>query len=120
MSTPLYLNAKMNWKNAEHMMNEFKKSNTARFLHLFFSASGGMGPTATIVYKRLASLLAEKYDKPYCQTIHWLRCHLNFSLLHSAITCIQGSRSMAPNTDFSLGDTTALACSRARVDIEHV
>ena len=27
---------------------------------------------------------------------------------------------MALNTDFSLGDAIALACSRARVDIEHV
>ena len=27
---------------------------------------------------------------------------------------------MALNTDFSLGDTIVLACSRARVDIEHV
>ena len=68
-------------------MNEFEKSNMARFLHFFFSASGGMGPTATIVYKRLASLLYEKYDQPYCQSIHWLRC---FSLLSSAIMRIRG------------------------------
>ena len=62
MVTLLYLNAtiKMNWeKNAEHMMNEFKKSNTANCL--IVSASRGMGPTATIVYERLASLLAEKF-----------------------------------------------------------
>ena len=41
-------------------MNEFEKSNSARFLQLVSSASGGMGLTATIVYKRLASLLADK------------------------------------------------------------
>ena len=42
------------------------------FAPLVFSTYGGMGNTATIVYKRLASLHAEKFDKPYSKTIHWL------------------------------------------------
>lgn len=63
------------------MMDEFEKLNTAHFLHLFLQPQGGMDPTATIIYKRLASLLDEKLDKPCCHTVHWLRCRLNFSLL---------------------------------------
>ena len=65
------------------------------FSPLVFSTSGGMGTTATVVYKRLASLIAEKQDKPYSRTVHWLQCRLSFSLLRSAITCIRGSRSAA-------------------------
>ena len=46
-----------------------------------FSASSGMGPTAKVVYKKLASMIALKHDKTYSQTINWMRCRLSFSLL---------------------------------------
>ena len=63
------------------------------FTPLVFSATGGMGPAATVTYKRIASLLAEKRAEPYSKTIGWLRCTLNFSLIRSAIQCIRGARS---------------------------
>ena len=65
----------------------------ASFTPLVFSATGGMGPQATILYKRLASLLADKWDQPYSTTMSWMRCRLSFSLLRSAILCIRGARS---------------------------
>ena len=68
------------------------------FSPLVFSAAGGMGSIASIVYKRLASLLAEKRGNLYSSTLHWLRCRLNFSLLRSAIMCIRGSRSTFSTT----------------------
>ena len=33
---------------------------------------------ATVVYKRIASLIADKQRKPYSKTLHWLRCRLSF------------------------------------------
>ena len=63
------------------------------FTPLVFSAIGGMGPAATTMYRRLASLLADKRSLPYHQVIGQLRCLLNFSLLRSAIMCIRGTRS---------------------------
>jgi len=59
-----------------------------------FSASGGMGPLATTVYKKLALMLAEKWNanfSPCC--VFWLRCRVSFSLLRSAIMCVRGNRS---------------------------
>ena len=57
------------------------------FTPFVMSSSGGMGPSATVTIKRLASLLAEK-------TPHILvRCKLSFSLVDSAIMCIIGARS---------------------------
>ena len=35
------------------------------FTPLIFSTSGGMGPAATVTYKRLASLIAAKREQPY-------------------------------------------------------
>ena len=35
-----------------------------------FSTSGGMGPTANVVYKRIASMIAQKHDKTYSKTLH--------------------------------------------------
>ena len=63
------------------------------FTPLVFSTSGGMGRAATVTYKRLASLLAAKREQPYCVVMGWLRCHLSFALLRSAVTCLRGSRS---------------------------
>ena len=60
-----------------------------------FSASGGMGPSATTVYSKLASMLADKWDRPYSRCMFWLRCRLCFSLLRSAIMCIRGHCSVA-------------------------
>ena len=83
------------------------------FSPLVFSTTGGMGTTATVVYKRIASLIAEKYEKPCSMTIHWIRCKLSFSLLRSSIMCLRGSRSALhhpanpPDMD--------LACSEGRV-----
>ena len=63
------------------------------FTPLIFSATGGMAKQCTTFYKRLASLLADKWEHPYSSTLSWLRCLLSFSLLRSAIQCIRGARS---------------------------
>ena len=63
------------------------------FSALVFSSTGGMGRQAITTYKRLASLIAEKRDKPYSITMGWIRCRLSFSLLRSSIMCIRGARS---------------------------
>ena len=65
------------------------------FTPLVLSATGGMGNEATNFYKRLATLLAKKWDSPYIysNTLCWLRCRLSFSLLRSSIQAIRGARS---------------------------
>ena len=81
------------------------------------TTSGGMGTTATVVYKRLASLIAEKHDTSYHRTIHWLRCRMSFSLLRSAIMYLRGSRSTInhPARPSITGDNIDLACSEGQV-----
>ena len=44
------------------------------FTPLVFSATGGIAPGATIMYKRLASLLADKRQQEYSKIISWIRC----------------------------------------------
>ena len=63
------------------------------FTPLVFSATGGMAKQSTTFYKRLASLLAVKWDHSYSSTLSWLRCRISFSLLRSAIQSIRGARS---------------------------
>ena len=63
------------------------------FTPLILSATGGLANEATVFYKRLASMLATKWDQPYSSTLCWLRCLLGFSLLRSAIRSLRGSRS---------------------------
>ena len=63
------------------------------FTPLVFSATGGMGREATCFYKRLASMLAQKWDHSYSTTLCWLRCRLTFSPICSAIQSLRGARS---------------------------
>ena len=63
------------------------------FTPFIMSSSGGMGPSATVTVKRLASLMAEKTDTPYSVMLNVIRCKLSFSLVDSAIMCIRGARS---------------------------
>ena len=50
------------------------------FSPLVFTTSGGMGPTATIVYKKIAGMITEKRDQPYSITMKWIRCRTSFAL----------------------------------------
>ena len=87
------------------------------FSPLIFSTTGGMGTIATVVYKRLAAMIADKCEKPYSQIIQLIRCRLNFSLLRSAIMCMRGSRSTRrhPVSSHGSGGSIDLACSVGRV-----
>ena len=64
----------------------------ATFTPLVLSASCGLAREASIFYKRLASLLANKWDQPYGLTLHWLRCKIAYSLLRSSFQCLRGAR----------------------------
>ena len=63
------------------------------FTPLVMSTTGGMGRAASTFYKRLASMLSEKRDASYSNTLRWIRCRLGFALLRSSIMCIRGARS---------------------------
>ena len=63
----------------------------ASFTSLVFSVTGGFGNEAKTFYKRLASLLASKWDNSYSSTMAWLKCRLTFSLLRSSIRSIRGA-----------------------------
>ena len=81
----------VNEQEKHHAYDEhIREVERACFSPLVFSASGGMGPSATTVYSKLASMLADKWDWPYSPCMFWLCCRLCFSLLRSAIMCIRG------------------------------
>ena len=77
------------------------------FTPLVMSTSGGWGPSATMAYKRLASLLAEKLKQPYSLTLNYIRCKISFSLIDSVIMCVRGARSSfhQPAKDMNVIDT---------------
>ena len=67
----------------------------ACFSSLAFLVSCGMGPLAITVYSKLASILADKWDRPYSHCMFCLHCQLCFSLLRSDIMYIRSHRSVA-------------------------
>ena len=74
----------------------------ASFSPLVFSATGGLAHEATIFYKRLTSLLSNKWGDSYSVTLGWLRCCLSFYWLHSAIACIRAVWSSSGHFDRAL------------------
>ena len=88
------------------------------FSPLVFSSSGGMGLSATVVYKRIATLISEKKGHPYSHVLHWLTCHLCFSLLHSAVMCLRGSRSTYHRHNL-IDLSIDLACFESRLELDH-
>ena len=69
------------------------------FTPLVLTTSGGMARETTTVYKRLASLLADKRREPYATVMGWVRCALSFCLLRSAIMCVRDIRRRQPSKD---------------------
>ena len=81
------------------------------FTPLVFTTGGGMAREATVFFKRLASMLSEKKQESYAQTMGWLRCCISFLLLRASITCIRGTRKGKINFDKdSILEATASVC----------
>ena len=70
------------------------------FTPLVFSMSGGWGPSATVAFRRLASLISNKVSQPYSATLGFIA----FSLIDSAVMCLRGARSQIhnPSRDLNL------------------
>ena len=76
-----------------HYEERVRKVERATFTPLVMSTTGGMGRAATTFYKRLASMIGEKQNTHYTQTMNWIRCKLSFALLRASIMSIRGARS---------------------------
>jgi len=64
---------------------------------------------ATIVFRKLASMLAVKRNISYSKCLFWLRCRLCFSLLRSAVMCLRGhpssfNRPITSNIDLAYSE----------------
>ena len=66
------------------------------FSPLVFSTTGGCGIISKSVCKRLATLIASKYQKPYNSVINCVCCRLSFASLRSTLLCVRGTRSSLP------------------------
>ena len=77
----------------------------ATFNPLVFSCTGGAGPAASKVMKRIAGKLSDKKEDPYADIITYIRTKISFALLRSSVLCIRGSRSLRrrPTVEASIG-----------------
>lgn len=62
-------------------------------LALGLLSNWGMGTSAEVFYKRLASLMSEKNDLNYATTMVWIRCCISYSLIRSAAMRMRWSSS---------------------------
>ena len=78
------------------------------FTPLVFAVTGGMGLSASIFYKHLASLIVQEKDRPYCQVTSWIRSLLRFSFWEQpSWQSARGSRSACR---FSDADSDRIVC----------
>ena len=105
---------KQELEKRRHYDQRVREVEHGSFTPLVFNTLGGIGPTATVVFKRISSMIADKTDQPYHSVIRLIRCKLTFSLLRSTITCLRGSRSSSKSIHHT--NTTAdLALIEGRV-----
>ena len=45
------------------------------------------------IYYTHASMISEKRNTEYSQTVNWIRCKLSFALLRASVMSIRGARS---------------------------
>ena len=64
----------------------------ACFTPLVFACTGAAGKTSHVFLKRLASLVSEKRNLTYAETMGWLRCRLAFALVRASVLCLRGTR----------------------------
>ena len=98
-------------KNREYK-ERILKVERADFTPLVFSLTGGMGPQAQAVIRRLGGLLAEREKVSKSDIMGWLRARLSFTVLRAVITCLRGCRSL--NYKACIGEVE-LAMSEARL-----
>ena len=72
----------------------------------------------SVVYKRLASLIADKKKQPYHLAINLIRCQLSFALIRSDIRCLRGYHSSPglPRSPFTIEDIQ-LVSAESQIDI---
>ena len=80
------------------------------------SLTGGLDHAVTMMYKRLATLLAAKWDQPYSSTMSLLRCCLSFSLLRFSIQAIRGARSTSGRASKSTSLPNDLMINESQVE----
>ena len=62
------------------------------FTPLVFSCDGMVAVEAKAAIKRVASLLSEKWHRPYSETCTYVRSRISLSLVRAASHCLRGSR----------------------------
>ncbi len=94
----------------EQRINEVEH---ADFSPMAYSITGGLGPQADIVTKRLSVRIAAKQEIPKLVAAGWINCRISFAIIRSALVCIRGSRSLRPKP---LEDNSvALAVAESRI-----
>ena len=86
--------AKISSRQNATMRNRYAiKVGQASFLLLVMSYTGGTGPCATNLFKRVAAMRAKKHHSTYSTVITLIQCCLSFALLQSSISCLGSARS---------------------------
>ena len=101
-----------NRKNREHRARVVQVDHGA-FQPLVFVTSGGMAPAATMVTKRLGSLIATRRDMDFSVVMGWLRTRISFALLRTVLICLRGTRARRVRADDS---NIELAVHEAKMD----
>ena len=95
LTTPIFIpncpdvTSHMNVGSDGHMIHVLERLRELAFHHWCLQLLVAWGP-ATTVFRKLASMLAEKRSINYSKCLFWLLC---FSLLRSSVMCLRGHHS---------------------------
>ena len=73
-----------------------RETEHSSFRALVSACSGGAGPSALRVMKKLATKNSEKRGEPFADLISYIRTKISFALLRSCFLCSRGCRALKP------------------------
>ena len=71
---------------------------------LVFTNTGGIAGECVKYHSRLAELSSNKKGESYSSTISWVKAKVSFTIVHSAILCLRGSKPRRQQLDFVYPD----------------
>ena len=85
------------------------------FAPLIYSVDGMACKEARAFEKRIASLLAEKWNRPYSELVEYVRGRMAMSILRSNTVCLRGAR-VRKRTVPWVADDAAYEATRGRTE----
>ena len=93
--------------------DRIREVENSSFNPIVFACTGGAGPSASRIMKKLAEKISIKKKESYPDTLSYIRTRVGFALIKSATLCIRGCRALKPPVPINYTSVSAMISEAA-------